>query len=178
MQSVFRIRDIFARIRICGSVPVTNGSGFKAFKNMAKHFCSQLFEGTFTSFFKDQKLQRSRKRVEINVFLTNFAWWWKDPDPYLLLTDPDPGGSKTYGSSGSGTLDAIHDYFSPIYMTAVPNFVNYLFVPSPLLRSHKQRNSLFFRQARTEIALSAHSWRIGTVEYIWSWAADPVGRTL
>ncbi len=25
----------------------------------------------------------------------------KDPDPYLGLTDPDPGGPKTYGS---GTL--------------------------------------------------------------------------
>jgi hypothetical protein len=29
-----------------------------------------------------------------------------DPGPYLKLTDPDPGGPKTYGSykSGSATL--------------------------------------------------------------------------
>jgi hypothetical protein len=27
----------------------------------------------------------------------------KDPDPYLVLKDPDPGGPKTYGS-GSATL--------------------------------------------------------------------------
>jgi hypothetical protein len=25
-----------------------------------------------------------------------------DPDPYLCLMDPDPGGSKTCGSGGSG----------------------------------------------------------------------------
>ncbi len=31
-------------------------------------------------------LQRwSHKTVEIEVFLTNFAWWWKDPDPYPYL---------------------------------------------------------------------------------------------
>ncbi len=50
---------------------------------------------------------RNYKTVEIMVFLTIFAWWWKDPDPdlYLWLTDPDadPGGPKTYGS-GSTTL--------------------------------------------------------------------------
>ncbi len=43
--------------------------------------------------------------VVIKVFLTFFAWWQKnpDPDPYLWLVDPDPGGPKTCGS-GSGTL--------------------------------------------------------------------------
>jgi hypothetical protein len=41
-----------------------------------------------------------QKTVEIKVFLTNFARWWKDPDPYLWLTDQnaDPGGPKTYES--------------------------------------------------------------------------------
>jgi hypothetical protein len=29
-----------------------------------------LFEGTFTSFFKDKKLKRSHKAVEIKVFIT------------------------------------------------------------------------------------------------------------
>jgi hypothetical protein len=43
------------------------------------------------------------KTVEIKVLLTIFAWWWKDPDPYIWLTDLDPGGPKIYGS-GSGTL--------------------------------------------------------------------------
>ncbi len=55
--------------------------------------------------FKDKKSKRSHKTVEIKVFLTIFAWWWKDsdPDPHLWLVDPDPGGPKTCGS-GSGTL--------------------------------------------------------------------------
>ncbi len=65
------------------------------------------FEGIFTSFFKDKKSQISRKwvwyPVEIKVFLTHFAWLWKDPDPYLWLADPDRRDLKTYGS-GSGTL--------------------------------------------------------------------------
>ncbi len=26
-----------------------------------------------------------------------------DPDPYLVLMDPDPGSPKTYGSCGSGS---------------------------------------------------------------------------
>jgi hypothetical protein len=38
-----------------------------------KFFCLLLFEGTFTSFFKDKKLNRSHKTVGIKVFLTIFA---------------------------------------------------------------------------------------------------------
>jgi hypothetical protein len=33
-------------------------------------FCVLLFEGTFTSIFKDKKSKRSHKTVEIKVFLT------------------------------------------------------------------------------------------------------------
>jgi hypothetical protein len=37
-------------------------------------FCILLFEGTFTSFFKDKKPKRSHKTVEIKVFFqTIFA---------------------------------------------------------------------------------------------------------
>ncbi len=36
--------------------------------------------------------------------LNTFLRIGKDPDPYLWLTDPEPGGPKTYGASGSGTL--------------------------------------------------------------------------
>jgi hypothetical protein len=36
------------------------------------HF-TVLFEGTFTSFFKDKKSKRSHKTVKIKVFLTIFA---------------------------------------------------------------------------------------------------------
>jgi hypothetical protein len=38
-----------------------------------KFFFIVLFEGTFTSFFKDKKSKRSHKTVEIKVFLTIFA---------------------------------------------------------------------------------------------------------
>ncbi len=51
-------------------------------------FCLLLFEGAFTSFFKDNKSKRSHKTVGIKVFLTIFACWEKDPDP-------DPGGPET-----------------------------------------------------------------------------------
>jgi hypothetical protein len=46
--------------------------------------------GTFTSIFITKSHEEVTKTVEIKVFL-------KDPDPYLLLTDPDadPGGAKT-----------------------------------------------------------------------------------
>jgi hypothetical protein len=36
-------------------------------------FCLLLFEGTFTSFFKDKKSKRSNKTVGIGIFLTIFA---------------------------------------------------------------------------------------------------------
>jgi hypothetical protein len=35
-----------------------------------KQFLHITFEGTFTSFFKDKKSERSHKTVEIKVFLT------------------------------------------------------------------------------------------------------------
>ncbi len=38
--------------------------------NLKKNFCLLLFEGTFTSFFKDKKSKKSHKTVRIKVFLT------------------------------------------------------------------------------------------------------------
>jgi hypothetical protein len=40
---------------------------------LKKFFCLLLFEGTFTSFFKDKKSKRSYKTVGIKAFLTIFA---------------------------------------------------------------------------------------------------------
>jgi hypothetical protein len=37
---------------------------------LLKFSCILLFEGTFTSFFKDKKSKRSHKRIEMKVFLT------------------------------------------------------------------------------------------------------------
>jgi hypothetical protein len=39
---------------------------------LTKIFCLLLFEGTFTSFFKDKKSKRSHKTEGIKIFLTNF----------------------------------------------------------------------------------------------------------
>jgi hypothetical protein len=41
--------------------------------NLKKVFLRILFEGTFTSCFKDKKSKRSHKTIEIKVFLTIFA---------------------------------------------------------------------------------------------------------
>jgi hypothetical protein len=61
----------------------------------SKLFCLLLSVGTFTSVRKD------KKSAENKVFINFFACLWKDPDTYKIITDPDPGGPKTYGS---GTL--------------------------------------------------------------------------
>jgi hypothetical protein len=67
LKAVLRIHDIllWIRIRIRGSMPLTNGFGFCYFRhrpsrrqlntNKKKFFCLLLFEGTFTSFFKVKK---------------------------------------------------------------------------------------------------------------------------
>ncbi len=72
------IRDIFERIWIHGSVPLS----YFAFYFLTLHFLH-------FSKIKISKLYEER-------FFTVVAWWWKDsePDPYLVLTDPDLGGLK------------------------------------------------------------------------------------
>jgi hypothetical protein len=45
----------------------------KEFEKKGFLHITKLFEGTFTSFFKDKKSNRSHKTVEIKVFLTVFA---------------------------------------------------------------------------------------------------------
>jgi hypothetical protein len=42
-------------------------------KLIKKVFCVLLFEGTFTTIFKDKKSKRSHKAVGIKIFLTLFA---------------------------------------------------------------------------------------------------------
>jgi hypothetical protein len=86
LEAVLRIRDILVRIRIRESVSLTNRSGPRlqillffvinlhdADQKTKKIFCLLLFEGTFTTFFKDKKSERRHKTVEIKVFLTVFA---------------------------------------------------------------------------------------------------------
>jgi hypothetical protein len=55
-----RTTDLRIRILLFSSV---------SFKMLIKVFFFLLFEGTFTSFFKDKKSQRNHKTVEIKIFL-------------------------------------------------------------------------------------------------------------
>jgi hypothetical protein len=120
LKPVFGIRGIWyrtIRIRILGSVVVTNGSvcGFCSFRHWPSRrlqkiiflssqlLCLFLFEGTFTSFFKDKKSQRNHKTGEFKVFLHFFACWWNDPDA-------DPGGSKTCGSRRRGSWILVENF--------------------------------------------------------------------
>jgi hypothetical protein len=77
------------RIRIHGSMPLTNGSGscyflltiFSAYDCLKLHFYN----------FSKIKSQKESQNGGIKVFLTIFAWWWKEPDPGgQRLVDPDP----------------------------------------------------------------------------------------
>jgi hypothetical protein len=124
-KAVFRIHDILMFIwnRIRGSMPLSNGSGswfrillFSVLTSKCQQktiFSTQFFQlVTFWRYiyiiFQRYKVKMSHKIVGSKVFLIIFAWWQKypdpEPDPYLWLVDPDPGGQKTRGSGGSGTL--------------------------------------------------------------------------
>ncbi len=105
------IRDIFVRIRILGSVPLTNESGSG---------CGFRNTGTFTSFFKDKSHKEAKKTVEIKVFCYYFCLMMEGSGAGSVLeivnngSDADPGGPKTYGSgfgSGSPTLVLQLDFF-------------------------------------------------------------------
>jgi hypothetical protein len=63
---------------------------------------------------------KSHKTVWIKVFLTIFAWWDQDtdPDPYLWLMDPDPGGPKT-----CDLVDPDSEHWLPVSSTVDPRFL-------------------------------------------------------
>jgi hypothetical protein len=99
------------RIRI-----VLFSRGQQKTKFLIQFFCLLLFEGTFTSFFKDKKSKRSHKTLGIKVFLLYLLddrrirmriyrilmfLGLPDPDPPVRSMDPDTGGPKTLGSGGS-----------------------------------------------------------------------------
>jgi hypothetical protein len=69
-DSVLLIHDIFVRIRIRGSMPLTSGSGFGS---GSFFFIINLQDANKKQFFKDKKSKRSHKTVKIKVFLTIFA---------------------------------------------------------------------------------------------------------
>ncbi len=78
LLAVVRIHDILVwiRIRIRGSMALTNGSGSGSWIRILLFArCLLFFEGTFTSFFKDKKFKRSNKTVSMKGSLTIFACW-------------------------------------------------------------------------------------------------------
>jgi hypothetical protein len=65
---MLRINAILVWIRIRVSMLQTNGFGFSSLtcKTLTKNYFKirfLLFEGTFTSFFKDKKSKRSHKKL-------------------------------------------------------------------------------------------------------------------
>jgi hypothetical protein len=70
---------------------------------VSKFFCLILFEGTFTSFFKDKKSQRSHKTVGIKVFLYFCLMIEGSGAGYTPLTN----GPKTYRSNNT----AFYNFF-------------------------------------------------------------------
>jgi hypothetical protein len=86
----------------CGSVKFWYGSGCGSGRSK-KHTIHTENTCTYISFFTKSKSQNSRNQG----FLIIFVWWWKDPNPYMWLTDSDAdlGGLKTYGSNGISKAD-------------------------------------------------------------------------
>jgi hypothetical protein len=89
--------------KIPGSIaPLTNGSGSSS--GSGSCYCRQWLSRSYIDIiFQRYKVikESQNKTVGVKVFLTIYAWWQRDPDPdpYIVITDPDPGGPKTYGSA-------------------------------------------------------------------------------
>ena len=99
---------VWIRIRIRGSMPLTNGSGSSCFhhwhsrrqqKTNKKSFLHITFWRHLHHFSKikrQKKLQNSRNQGFSYNFCLIIDLWLMDPDP-------DPGGPKTFGSGGFGS---------------------------------------------------------------------------
>ncbi len=101
--SVFHINYIVIRIRIRRSVPLPNESGSGSCclrqwpwpsRRQPKIFC-YAFSFLKVHFHHSSKIKshkevpKTLKMINMKVFLTIFAWWWKNPDP---------SGQKSYGT--------------------------------------------------------------------------------
>ncbi len=73
------------------------------------------------------------------MFLTIFAWWWKDPDPYLWLTEPETEDQKLTDPPGPPDLERL---FANIQWRLYRIFVNSR--PAPLCWHPMQRNCVSF----------------------------------
>jgi hypothetical protein len=101
--AVLRIHDILVWILICGSMPLTNGSGSCSFRhwpsrcqqktNKKKFFCLLLFEGTFPSFskVKSQKTSQSSRNQGFSYYFC------------LVIEESGYGSIPLANWSGSGS---------------------------------------------------------------------------
>jgi hypothetical protein len=112
LESVLRIRDILVRIRIRGSVPLTNGYGSWYIRQWPWRWqlkilsFSCLLRYYLHHFSKIESHKEVTKQWEL-WFSLLFSLDYRRIRSriHLVLIDPDPGGPKTCGSgSGSATL--------------------------------------------------------------------------
>ncbi len=95
-KAVLWICEIFVRILICRSVPLTSGfeSGSCFFRQWLTSYKQKIiffFKSLFACYFlkvlyislQRKKSKRSQKKIKSRFFLFFFACWWKDPDPDL-----------------------------------------------------------------------------------------------
>ncbi len=81
--------------------------------NCQQIFCLLVFEVSFTLVFLSIKSKKKSQNIINQGFSYFFACWWKDLDPYKIMTDPDLEGPKT---SGSTTLRHTNIFFLHHYL--------------------------------------------------------------
>ncbi len=97
------ISSMETKNQCCGSVTFWYGSGsgscyFRQWPTRWQqkiHFFLRFFANYSEATFTSKVIKKSQNRRN-QGFRTIFAWWWKDPDPdpNLVLMDPDLGGPK------------------------------------------------------------------------------------
>ncbi len=102
-KPVLRIPDIMVRIRIRGSVPLTNRSGSCYFRQWSSRwqqqkifyfFCFLLFEATLTSIFKEKSRHKESQNRRNQGFSNNFS---------LMIEGFGFGSGSVYRTNGSGS---------------------------------------------------------------------------
>ncbi len=136
-KPVLRIPDIMVRIRIRGSVPVTNRSGSCYFrqwqdgnnKKNSNFFCFLLFEATLTSVFKE----KSRHKESQNRRNQGFSY-------YFCLVIEGFGSGSVYRANGSGSGRPKNIRIDPQHW---PKHTRYLFWKSSFPHSAACSEHLF-----------------------------------
>ncbi len=113
LGSVLGIRGILVRIGICGSIPLTNGSGSGYSRQwpsrwqlntiffLVRFFVNYFIKVHFHHFSKIKRLKEVTKQEERRfflLFLLDGRIRSRIRTSYLVLMDLDPGGPKTYRS--------------------------------------------------------------------------------